>query len=177
MKSFFCPGLEQEGHWFLSFSSAPQKWCAAIKQESARQTWQSHLRNGIGERPAGLALMDAGVLYIAFCTDARESSSEITSCPVNTFSVGFSDSIWRTRPRLSLCADITPPILRPVKIRWTWHIDTVSEAHSRSPASSKYYGCLRSGHAAVKRTWFLEKFIFMGNLYRPSPYLQWLQIA
>lgn len=152
--TLFCLGLQQEGHWFLSFSNGPQKWCAAIKQVSARQTWQNYLRNDIGECPTGLALMEARILYIAFCTDTRESSSEITSCPVNTLSVRFSDSIWGTRSGLKLCTNITPPILWSVKICWTWHTDIVSEECSRSPASSKYYGCLCSKHASVKRTWF-----------------------
>lgn len=67
--------LEQERHWFLPSSQGAQKWCAAIKQESARQTWQMHLRNGVGERPVGLALMEVEASYIAFRADMLESST------------------------------------------------------------------------------------------------------
>lgn len=168
MLTLFCLRLEQEAHWFLSLSSGPQKWCAAIKQESARQTWQNHLRNDIGERPVGLALMEARGIDIAFCTDTRESSSEIASRPVNTLSVRFSDSIWRTTSGLRLCANITPQIPGSVEIwldlthwccQWGMLESTCELKAWLSPLK----------HASVKRTWFWKSSSSWGIFTKLAP--------
>lgn len=88
--------------------------------------------------------METGVKILHFIATQR-----LTSRPVNTLSVGFSDSIWRTT--FGLPTYITPPIALPVKICQIWHADTVSEECSRSPAASKYYGCLDSKTCCFSR--------------------------
>lgn len=132
--TLFCLQLGAGGTLIVSSSfvssRGPQKWCAAIKQESAGQTWQNSLRNGNGESPAGLSLMEAAVLYIAFCTTTRDSSSSITSRPVNTLSVGFSECARQTLSGHRVCASITPPALCPVETCLTWCIDVVRREYS-----------------------------------------------
>lgn len=116
----------------------------AIAQSDVRQlglvqrnkSWQNHLRNGISDGPAGLLLVKTwGFIDWILVEDARESSCEITSRPVNTLSAEFSDSIWGAVSALRVSANITRPILWSVKASLTWHDDTVSEKNS--PASSK----------------------------------------
>lgn len=50
----------QTGNRFLSSLRGSQKWCAAIRGESAWHSWQKHLRNGSGEHPAGLVSVEPG---------------------------------------------------------------------------------------------------------------------
>lgn len=115
----------------------------AIAESDVRQlglqrhkSWQKHLRNGTSDGSANLLLVKTwGFIDWISVVNAWESSREITSRPVNTFSAEFSDSIWGAVSALRVCAKIPRSILWSVRTSLTWHVDTVSEKNS--PACSK----------------------------------------